>query len=83
MNSWQDLIAQWGGAGKFADDIGITRDAGYQMKSRNSVHSDYWPLIVARAPRAGLQGITMEFLATLRKGHKGRRAGRFHEARVA
>lgn len=80
MKTWSDLITAWGGPTKFADDIGVSFDAAAKMRQRNSVHVDYWPLIIARAPMAGINGVTWEFLATLRKGHAaqpGQRDDRF------
>ena len=80
MNTWYDLIARWGGPKAFSLSLGVSHDAAKQMASRNRVHSDYWALIVARAPSAGVQGVTLELLASLQSGHAnkpGRRDDRF------
>jgi len=69
MQNWTDLIDAWGGARAFAKSLGIPRGSATAMRSRNKVNSAYWALIVARAPSAGLTGITLELLASLQHGH--------------
>ena len=82
LHTWRDLIDAFGGPTEFARSIGCQVGAAKMMRKRNSVHLDHWPMIVARAPAAGLQGITFDFLMTLRKGNAKR--GRFSdESRVA
>lgn len=81
MNTWKDLIDAWGGPHAFAASIGISAALARMMSSRNSVKADYWPIIVARAPQAGLQGITYELLASLKKGRQARAASTFRPGR--
>jgi len=69
MRTWSQLIYAWGGSGKFADDLGIPRGTAAAMLHRNAVHSRYWSDIVAKAPWAGLEGVTFELLASLQTGH--------------
>lgn len=68
MHTWIDLIDAWKGPRKFADDLGLRYHTAYRMRERNSVHSTYWKDIVARAPQAGLDGVTMDLLASLKSG---------------
>jgi hypothetical protein len=70
MKTWQDLINAWGGPSQFADSIGVSVDAAYKMRQRGFVNHVHWTRIVARAPHAGLQGITLEFLLTLESGRQ-------------
>ena len=57
-----------GGPTAFARLIDVSVDAALKMSSRNTVHSDHWQKIVARAPRAGVSGVTMEYLGSLKRG---------------
>ena len=68
MATWQKLISDFGGPKAFSLVIDVSQEAARQMSHRNSVHSIYWSIIVARAPRSGVDGITFEFLASLRRG---------------
>ena len=80
MNTWHDLIKEWGGPNAFARSIGVSEDAAQQMSSRNNVHSKHWPAIVARASHAGVDGVTFELLASLKIGRAARRGRRFQQA---
>lgn len=82
MDTWHDLIKAWGGPKKFAHSIGVTVHAAQQMSSRNNVHSVHWGTVVARAPRAGLKGITFELLASLKRGREAKSPARFRRDRV-
>ena len=77
MNTWHDLIKAWGGPNAFARSIGVTPDAAQQMSSRNNVHSQHWPVIVARAQHAVIDGVSFELLVSLKRGRAARRRGRF------
>lgn len=80
MNTWRDLIKTWGGPHQFSRDIGVGEGAARMMYQRNKVNSAYWSVIVARAPVAGVRGVTLELLASLQSGHAnkpGRRDDRF------
>jgi len=81
MNTWKDLIDAWGGPHAFAASIGITAALARMMSSRNRVKSDYWPTIVARAPQAGLNGITYELLVSLKAGRQAKSASTFRPGR--
>jgi len=70
MDTWHDLIREWGGPAAFGKSLGISKAAADKMSQRNNVHVDHWPCIVARAPHAGLDGITIEFLASLKRGRQ-------------
>jgi len=79
MNTWHDLIRAWGGPIAFAESIGVSQDAALQMSSRNNVHSRHWAVIVARAPHAGVDGITFELLASLRWGRQAKAQSMFRK----
>lgn len=72
MKTWSDLIRAWGGPHKFAKSIGVSDASARMMSHRNNVQSDYWPIIVARAPQAGLDGITYEVLTALKRGKQAK-----------
>lgn len=84
MDTYRDLITAWGGPTPFARDIGISADAARQMSSRNKIDPSYFPVVVARAPLAGLRGVTLDFLFSLKSGREVIRSrGRFPaESRV-
>ena len=69
MRTWTQLIDAWGGTAVFAADLGVPYATASAMRRRNRVNSRHWTVIVARAPYAGLDGITYEFLASLQIGH--------------
>lgn len=80
MNTWRDLIRQWGRPDNdplwnitrsqetWAKSLGISFTAAEKQYQRNAVSSIYFEDIVAKAPHAGLQGITLEFLHKLKAG---------------
>tara|TARA_R110000772_G_scaffold25515_2_gene66464 strand:+ start:867 stop:1160 length:294 start_codon:yes stop_codon:yes gene_type:complete len=80
MDTWRDLILAWGKHDNQTDwrlahaqtawskSLGIKFKTAEKHYERNSVPSDYWSVIVARAPQAGVQGVTLEFLMSLKVG---------------
>lgn len=76
IDTWQDLIREWGGPVPLAKTLSLSAHAGYKMWERNFVAHRHWPTLVARSPHAGIDGITFEFLMTLKSG-AAYSAGRF------
>lgn len=80
MNTWRELIAAWGKSSydpdwnltrskeAWARSLGVKFKTAEKQYQRNSVPVDYWPLIVARAPQAGVSGVTLELLVSLKSG---------------
>jgi hypothetical protein len=80
MNTWRELIIQWGRPNKdpawnvtrsqeaWAKSLGISFTAAEKQYQRNSVNPRHFQDIVARAPQVGLQGITLDFLFSLKGG---------------
>jgi hypothetical protein len=80
MDTWRDLISAWGrpvndpewnltrSQEAWARSLGINFKTAEKQYQRNNVSPAYFEDIVARAPHAGLNGITLEFLFKLKGG---------------
>ena len=82
MKTFRDLIEKFGGPRMFSLLTGINRNSVNSMYVRNSVNSDYWPALVSIANKEGIEGVTIESIAALRRGNikpMGRRGARFQE----
>lgn len=82
MHTFTDLIKAFGGPYRFAEVMGIEKAAALQMSSRNRIHSDHWATIVARAPHAKVEGITLELIASLKGGRDAKSSGNFRRRKV-
>ena len=83
MHTWQDLINAWGGNARFGRHVGVKKAAADKMYSRNNVHANYWLIVVARAPHAGVDGVTLELLASLKRGRASVKQDRRFPGQVA
>ncbi|WP_029074393.1 carph-isopro domain-containing protein [Kaistia adipata] len=65
MNTIGDLIDAFGGNTKFAAVIGKNVSTASEMKRRDSIPIDYWPLIIQAAAERGMAGIDADRLMKL------------------
>lgn len=77
MDTHSELIDAFGGIAEYASVVGMSYETAKKQRQRNRIPSDYWTTIVARAPRVGLDGITLDFIASLRVGRQAKTAGCF------
>jgi len=70
----KDIIEAWrkdgeplkSGLERFAHDVGVSENTAKQMRWRDSIGAGYWPRVVSGAQKRGIDGVTLELLATLR-----------------
>lgn len=65
MRTTADIIALWPSVAAFARDIGIKPAHAQTIKARGSLPSAYWAAARAAAARRGIEGITIDALASL------------------
>ena len=65
MQTFNDVIAAFGSAARFAEAIGIEKFHGQTMKARGSIPSGYWNDVIAAAAARKIKGITLERLAAI------------------
>lgn len=65
MNSFADAINRWPSLRDFADDIGVDYVTAQVMRHRDSIADRHWLRVVSAASDRGLDGVTLEFLASL------------------
>lgn len=66
--SVSDLISRWKTIVDFAAEVGCGYEAARQMRRRGSIAPEHWPKVVEVSVEKGIQGVTYEWLATLRAG---------------
>lgn len=65
MHTIAEVLARWPTDADFARDIGVKPNHAQTMKVRNSIPSAYWSQIVAAAAARGIEGVTLELLASI------------------
>lgn len=65
MDDFASLIDKLGSLTETADALGVGAQAVSNMKARDSIAAVHWPRIVALAARKGLEGVTIEALASM------------------
>lgn len=87
MTSIAELIEALGGVTATARAIGgISPQAVSNMRARNSVPPEHWPALVDASAVAGIEGITIEKLASMRADRRiagSRRRAPSHEGAAA
>jgi hypothetical protein len=73
MDSYRDVLAKWG-EGELAADTRLDAGLVRSWRNRNSIPPDYWPAVAAAAKGRKIRGVSIEFLARLRKPRKRRDA---------
>lgn len=68
MNTIGALIDAFGGNTKFAAVIGKNASTASEMKRRDSIPIDYWPLIIEAASERGISGIDADRLMRMHLG---------------
>ncbi|MEM8615334.1 MAG: hypothetical protein AAGF20_00210 [Pseudomonadota bacterium] len=54
MRTFKDLISKWESVAQLAKDLGYPYERVSQWGKRDSIPPEYWPDIIAAAPKRGL-----------------------------
>lgn len=76
MRTFTDVINRWPSLSEFAADIGVKYGTAQVMRWRGTIPSDYWKRTSEAAAKRGIDGITVEFLASLKKSIRRSEKGR-------
>lgn len=74
MESFADVIAKWPSTAEFGNDIGIVDSLTAVWKHRKSIPVEYWRKIVEKAAERGIDGVSLELLASLAEKRSDARA---------
>jgi len=72
MHSFSEIIDAFGGPGPFGEALAIPASHARTMKARGSIPPVYWPEVVEQAARRCIPGVSLELLAQILAGHRGR-----------
>jgi len=70
----RDLIDRWPSIVAFQEDMGCKYEAARQMRYRNSVNPSHWEKLIEVAAAASIEGVTYEWLTSLRNPSKEKAA---------
>lgn len=65
MESFAQVIDEFGGAAAFADAVGIPESHARTMKARSSIPAERWERVIAAAKNLGKENISYELLAKI------------------
>jgi hypothetical protein len=71
MNTFADVINRWPSAVAFASDLRISGVRARQWRRRNSIPAEKWLDVIAAAEARGLDGITVDRLASIAANSSG------------
>lgn len=69
--SYLPIIEKWPSLTALAADLEVTAECVRVMKMRDSIPARYWIQLVAGASSRGIDGVTLEALATIEAGKNG------------
>lgn len=58
-----DIINKWPSLSDFAQDLGVMYGTAKAMRRRSSIPSEHWLILVTKARKRGIKGISLEALA--------------------
>lgn len=70
----RELQKKWPTYAAFARSVGVSDGAAQQWRLRESIPPEYWPNVVSAAEAAGVHGITIESLLSMRTAHSSEAA---------
>lgn len=71
IQTFADVIGKWPSAVALADDLGVKEVTARAWRARG-IPAEYWTGIVASAEKRGIEGITLEVLASIAAAQAGR-----------
>jgi hypothetical protein len=66
MTTYTEIIDRWPSLHTFADDIGVRYGTAQVMRYRGSISAKYWQRVVAAAADRGIEGVTLDLLASIK-----------------
>jgi hypothetical protein len=83
MTTYTEIIDRWPSLTAYAADIGVRYGTAQVMRYRGSIPAKYWKRVVAAAARRGIDGVSLELLASIEAEPKPRRPDSNQGARSA
>jgi len=75
METFRDIINAWPSPAEFAEDAGIDAGHARTMRTRNSIPSEYWELLVNGAKRRRIPAITLSLFHAVKRSRRARATG--------
>lgn len=70
MKGFTEIIAKWPSLAALADDLGVQYVTAQAMWRRGRISSSYWNALIAGAARRGIEGVTLEVLASISESQR-------------
>ena len=83
MTTYTEIIDRWPSLTAYAGDIGVRYGTAQVMRYRGSIPAKYWKRVVAAAARRGIDGVSLELLASIEAEPRPRRPDSNQGARPA
>jgi hypothetical protein len=83
MLTYTEIIDRWPSLTAYAGDLGIRYGTAQVMRYRGSIPAKYWKRVVAAAARRGIEGVTLDLLASIEAEPRPRRTDSNQGARSA
>jgi hypothetical protein len=83
MTTYTEIIDRWPSLTTYAEDIGVRYGTAQVMRYRGSIPARYWKRVVAAAARRGIDGVSLDLLASIEAEPKPRRPDSNQGARSA
>jgi hypothetical protein len=83
MTTYTEIIDRWPSLSSYAEDIGVRYGTAQVMRYRGSIPARYWKRVVAAAARRGIEGVSLDLLASIEAEPRPRRPDTNQGARSA
>jgi hypothetical protein len=83
MTTYTEIIDRWPSLTTYAADIGVRYGTAQVMRYRGSIPARYWKRVVAAAARRGIEGVSLDLLASIEAEPRPRRPDSNQGARSA
>jgi hypothetical protein len=83
MTTYPEIIDRWPSLTTYASDIGVRYGTAQVMRYRGSIPARYWKRVVAAASKRGIEGVTLDLLASIEAEPRPRRPDSNQGARSA
>jgi hypothetical protein len=74
MTTYTEIIDRWPSLSTYADDIGVRYGTAQVMRYRGSIPAKYWKRVVTAAARRGIEGVSLDLLASIEAEPRPRRS---------
>jgi hypothetical protein len=83
MTTYTEIIDRWPSLTTYAADIGVRYGTAQVMRYRGSIPAKYWKRVVSAAAKRGIEGVTLDLLASIEAEPRPRRSDSNQGARSA